>query len=90
MARAERYPDVALGVECAWPLAQVRLERGAIVRRRDAAGSSVIAHAGEVWITEENSRRDVLLRAGESYRFSRSGLALIEACTDAAIAFSVP
>jgi hypothetical protein len=83
------YQGIALGVECAWPTADVRwLERGAIVELRDAAGTTVSARGGVVWITEENSARDVLLRPGESFRLARSGLALIEACSDASITFS--
>jgi hypothetical protein len=83
------YQGIALGVECAWPAAEVRwLERGAIVEMRDAAGTTVTAQAGVVWITEEDSRRDVLLRPGQSFRLVRSGLALIEACSDASITFS--
>jgi hypothetical protein len=46
---------------------------------RDAAGTTVTAEAGVVWITEEDSRRDML---------ARSGLALVEACSDASITFS--
>ena len=85
------YNEVALGVECAWPSTGVRwLERGAIVEMRDAAGTTVSATDGVVWITEEDSARDVLLRPGQSFRLVRSGLALVEACTDAAITFSAP
>jgi hypothetical protein len=51
--RSADYGDVALGVECAWPVPGVRLARGAIVRMRDAAGTTVSAHQGLVWITEE-------------------------------------
>ena len=62
-----------------------RLARGTLVRVRDAAGSTVSAQAGTVWITEENIRRDVLLRPGQSFRPRGSGLAIVEAWTDAAI-----
>ncbi|HYR33612.1 MAG TPA: DUF2917 domain-containing protein [Burkholderiales bacterium] len=83
------YQGIALGVECAWPAAEVRwLERGAILEMRDAAGTTVTTRDGVVWITEENSRRDVMLRPGQSYRLARSGLALVEAFTDASITFS--
>ena len=83
------YKGIALGVECAWPAAEVRwLERGRILEIRDAAGTTVTASDGVLWITEEDSRRDVLLRTGQSFRLMRSGLALVEACTDASITFS--
>lgn len=67
----------------------VRLARGAVMPMRNAAGTAVTAHAGVLWITEENSARDVLLRAGESFHFRRSGLTLVEAWTEAALTFSV-
>ena len=52
----DRYQGIALGVECAWPTAEVRwLERGAIVEMRDAAGTTVTAHDSLVWITEEDA-----------------------------------
>jgi hypothetical protein len=60
--------------------------RGNTIGVRDGAGHTLHARAGEVWITEENSRRDVVLRAGQSYRLVRPGLALVEAFRDAAIA----
>ena len=69
-------------------LPTVRLARGAIVRMRDVAGITVSAHDGVVWITEQNGERDVLLCAGDSFRFRRSGLALVEAWTDAALGFN--
>ena len=52
---------------------------------RDAVGRTVHAHAGRVWITEENGSRDVVLEAGESFRLARSGLAVVEAFCDASI-----
>jgi len=62
-----------------------RIARGSYIRVRDAAGSTVSAQAGTVWITEENSARDVLLRPGQSFRLRAPGLAIVEAWTDAAI-----
>jgi hypothetical protein len=53
----------------------------------DGAGSTVTAHAGSVWITEQDSLRDVVLRPGESVRLRRAGLAVVEAFSDAAISF---
>ena len=86
--RSADYGEVALGVEAAWPAPALRLARGAIVRMRDATGTTVSAHDGTVWITEENGTRDVLLRSGQSYTFRRAGLALLEAWTEAALTFS--
>jgi len=62
-----------------------RMARGTLIRVRDAAGGTISAQAGTVWINEENSRRDVLLRPGQSFRLRRRALAIVEAWTDAAI-----
>jgi hypothetical protein len=53
----------------------VRLARGAIVRMRDAAGATVSAHAGVVWITEENG---ALLAMMPGLGRCRFGLALFD------------
>ena len=84
------YDDSALGVECAWPSPSLRLGRGEIIDMRDAAGHTVFAHEGFLWITEENSGRDVLLRPGQSFRLAGPGLAIVEAFTDASISLGSP
>jgi hypothetical protein len=65
----------------------IDLHRGKLVRVREGAGSTVTAHAGTVWLTEQGSLRDVLLRPGESFTLSRPGLALVQAFSDASITF---
>lgn len=65
---------------------ELRILRGNTIGVRDGAGRTLHAREGEVWITEENSRRDVVLRAGQSYRLARPGLVVVEAFRDAAIA----
>jgi hypothetical protein len=50
-----------------------RMPRASLVRVRDAAGSTVSAEAGTVWITEEGSAR----------------LAIVEAWSDAAVTFEM-
>lgn len=64
---------------------KIDLRRGKFLRIRGGAGSTVTAHAGSVWITEEANPRDVVLRPGQSLRLRRSGLALVEAISDAAV-----
>jgi len=87
MFKSDRYNDVPLGVESAWPQRRIELRRGALLRL--SAGDAVTAHAGSVWITEEDSRRDVLLHAGQTFRLARPGLALVEAAfSDASISLS--
>jgi hypothetical protein len=65
----------------------IDLHRGKLVRVREGAGSTVTAHAGTVWLTEQGSLRDVLLRSGESFTLGRPGLALVQAFSDASITF---
>lgn len=63
----------------------LRLARGQALRVRDGAGSTICAREGAVWITEENSRNDVVLQAGNCYRLDRPGLAVVQAFRDAAL-----
>jgi hypothetical protein len=65
----------------------IDLQRGRFLRVMDGAGSTLTAHTGSVWITEEDGVRDVVLRAGQSLQLRRRGLALVEAFSDAAISF---
>jgi hypothetical protein len=67
--------------------AALRLPRGKTIRVRDGAGHTLFAHEGSVWITEENSIRDVVLRAGQRFDFTRPGTAIVEAFGDASISF---
>jgi hypothetical protein len=66
----------------------INLQRGQFLRVVDGAGSTVTAHGGSVWITEENSARDVVLRAGRSMLLRRPGVALLEAFSDASVSLS--
>ena len=66
----------------------VLLARGEAVPLRDGRGRTVRAHSGRVWITEENGNRDVVLEPGESFRLARSGLAVVEAFSDASISIA--
>ena len=68
----------------------LRRPRGKLIELRDVAGSTVFAHEGLVWITEEGGARDVLLQPGESFRLAHRGLAILEAFSDASISFSLP
>lgn len=64
----------------------IELSRGNVVRLRGTRGTTVVtARTGAVWITEEESPRDVVLAAGESFTLTRSGLALVQAFRDASI-----
>ncbi len=65
----------------------IDLQRGRFFRVHQGAGGTVTAHAGSVWITEQDSARDVVLRPGQSFTFGRPGLALVEAFSDASLSF---
>jgi ferric-dicitrate binding protein FerR (iron transport regulator) len=66
--------------------AGLSLPRGAAIRVRDGAGSTLQVLQGSVWVTEEGSPRDVVLQPGQRFRLAGSGLAIIEAFSDASIA----
>jgi hypothetical protein len=69
---------------------KINLQRGQFLRVVDGAGSTVTAHGGSVWITEENSVRDVVLREGRSVVLRGRGVALLEAFSDAAVSIQLP
>ena len=64
---------------------KIALQRGQFLRVVNGAGSTVTAHGGSVWITEQDNPRDVVLRAGQNMTLRRSGVALVEAFEDASI-----
>lgn len=57
----------------------VRLREGTILRVLNGAGTEICAHAGSVWITEEDQPQDIVLDPGGCYRLRRSGLAIVNA-----------
>jgi hypothetical protein len=63
----------------------VELRRGEVIRLKGSPGSTIQAHRGRVWLTEEKSVHDVVLDAGQSHLLARPGLAIVEAFTDASI-----
>ena len=55
----------------------------------DGAGSTVCAVEGQVWITEENQPRDIVLKPGACYRLRERGIALINSLSgSAAVSFA--
>ncbi|MFY9315612.1 MAG: DUF2917 domain-containing protein [Burkholderiales bacterium] len=68
--------------------AALKLSRGQTLKLRDSAGSTICAREGSVWITEENSRKDVVLENGACYRIDRPGLTLVQAFADAQISLA--
>jgi hypothetical protein len=66
----------------------LKLARGQTLKVRDAVGSTICAREGSVWITEENSRKDVVLEPGACFRIDRPGLTLVQAVADASLTFA--
>ena len=67
----------------------VRLGPNQTLKVVDAAGSTVSAIEGSVWITEENQPNDIVLTPGDSYRLRKSGVALVNSLGGvAAVAFA--
>jgi hypothetical protein len=55
---------------------------------RDAAGWTVKALTGSVWITQDGDQRDITLRAGQSFTVDRDGSTLVSPLGDARICVS--
>ncbi len=66
----------------------LRLARGQTVKLRDSIGSTICAREGIVWITEENSRKDVVLEPGHCFRIDRPGLTVVQAFADASVSLA--
>jgi hypothetical protein len=67
----------------------VRLSANQTLKVRDAAGTTVCAVEGSVWITEENQAKDIVLERGACYRLRERGLALVNALGgSAAVSFA--
>lgn len=65
---------------------KIELQRGRLLKLRHP-GSKLTVHAGSVWITEQGNLRDVILHPGESFVLDPSRVALLEACSDAAVSY---
>lgn len=63
----------------------LRLTRGQTLKLTDGAGSTICAGEGTVWITEENSLKDVVLEPGGCYQLARPGTTLVQAFADASV-----
>lgn len=68
--------------------AGLRLSRGQTLKIQDAVGGTICARQGTVWITEENSRKDVVLEPGSCYRLGKPGLTIVQAFADASVSLA--
>jgi len=66
----------------------LQLGRGQTLKLQDAVGSTICAREGTVWITEENSRKDVVLEPGFCFRVNRPGLTIVQAFADASVSLA--
>jgi len=66
----------------------LRLSRGQTLKIQDAVGSTICAREGAVWITEENSRKDVVLEPGYCFRVAKPGLTIVQAFADASVSLA--
>ena len=55
------------------------LDAGQVVSVDDAAGRRISARLGTVWITYEDSSRDVILSPGESLILAKDGRTVVQA-----------
>ncbi len=66
----------------------VRLARGQTLKIHEGAGHVLCAREGSLWITEENSRQDVVLERGACFELRGGGLTLVQAFSDAAVSIA--
>ena len=55
----------------------VKLGPNQTLKVLDAAGSTVCALEGAIWITEENDAKDIVLQPGGCYRLRHDGVAIV-------------
>ena len=66
----------------------LQLTRGQTLKLRDSVGSTICAREGTVWVTEEGSRKDVVLENGACFRIGHPGLTLVQAFANASVSFA--
>ena len=66
----------------------LRIARGQTLKVHDGAGSTICAREGVVWITEENSRKDVVLEPGHCFKLHSKGLTIVQAFADASVSLA--
>lgn len=65
------------------PLTELR--RGATLRVDDGQPHVIDVFEGLVWVTQDGDLRDVILKAGDSFRLDGRGLTLVQAFDDARV-----
>jgi hypothetical protein len=62
------------------------LEPGQVVTLDNAAGRRISARAGLLWITEEGSRKDHIVREGDAHIVRHAGRTVVQALKNAWVA----
>lgn len=62
------------------------IDRGAILKRNAAKGSTLFCASGQVWVTQRGDRRDILLSSGQDFTFDHTGEAYVQAIGPSAAA----
>jgi len=68
----------------------VGIPRGSLLRIDEGAGILLYVWEGELWVTQEGSRKDHLLRAGQWFRVDRGGAAVAHAFRRSVVSLSSP
>jgi hypothetical protein len=66
----------------------IGMPRGSLLRIDDGAGVLVYVWEGELWLTQEGSRRDHVLQAGQWFRLDLGGAALVHAFRRSVVSLS--
>jgi len=66
------------------------LPRDRTLRIADGRAHEIAVFEGQVWLTQDGDSRDVFLEAGDSFRFDRPGVTLVQAMRDARVLVSDP
>ena len=69
---------------------RISIRRGDHVCIEDGAGALVVVERGTAWLTQDSDRRDVVLRAGGSFRLDRAGIAVVSADGSAELTVVAP
>ena len=68
----------------------VAMKARATQQLHDRTGDRVVCLDGQVWITQHNDTRDIVLEPGQCFELDRPGLALVFALQDAVITVGAP
>ena len=68
----------------------LELKRGGMLRIEDGRDMTVYLWNGNVWLTQDGDRRDVLLGAGSWFRVERKGVTVVYALADCALTLTSP